>query len=252
MRLLRKIRVAVTPRSWYLKTRLSNGAVVYGENRAGYGGRGIYIHRDAIEPEFQQLERFLGPTGVFVDIGANTGIYTLKAAKRYSNNGTVLAIEPFPEVAAALYHSIQANGFTNVRLRNLCVGDRTEARTLWMNAARPNTFSLVEKSSNARGLSVLAVSLDDLFEWERLDRLDYLKIDAEGAEREIFSGAAKTVERHRPIIQAEVSARYFAADLSGYSIFQARDSMNVVYMPDEHPKARLPEKLGWNKVKNQA
>lgn len=65
MRIARKVRVASTPRSWFLKTKLSNGAVVYGRNRAGYGGRGVYIFRDLIEPEFQQLENFLGSSGVF-------------------------------------------------------------------------------------------------------------------------------------------------------------------------------------------
>src|SRR5215208_1443148 len=120
--LLRKTRVALTPRSWLLKTRLSNGAVVYGKNRAGYGGRGIYVLRDLVEPEFQHLERFLGTSGVFVDVGASTGIYTLKMAKHFGNDGVVLAIEPFPDTIATLYRSVAANGFTNVRLRNLAVG----------------------------------------------------------------------------------------------------------------------------------
>lgn len=43
-------------------------------NRPGYGGRGFYIFRDAIEPEFEHLLEFLTPGGVFVEIGANTGI----------------------------------------------------------------------------------------------------------------------------------------------------------------------------------
>lgn len=250
MKTLRKIRVALTPKSWFLKSRLSNGAVVYGKNQTGYGGRGIYVFRDSIEPEFQQLEKFLGPGGVFVDIGANTGIYTLKAAKHFDNSGVVLAIEPFPEVLATLHRSVQANDFTNVRLRNLGVGARTEVRTLWMNSAKPHSFSLVDKVEDARGLSVLTVSLDDLCRWEKLDRLDYLKIDAEGAEQEILSGAAKTIEKYRPIIQAEISARYFVAGLADYLTFRAPGSQNLVYIPNEHEKIRLPEEMGWSRVES--
>ncbi len=250
MTIMRKVRVALTPRSWFLKTELSNGAVVYGRNRAGYGGRGIYIFRDSIEPEFQQLEKFLGSSGVFVDIGANIGVYTLKAAKHFGDSGTVLAIEPSPDVLATLYQSVQCNDFSNVRLRNLCVGARTGVRTLWMNSARPNSFSLVEKNEGAQGLSVLTVSLDDLFEWEKLARLDYLKIDVEGAEREIFSGATSTIKNHRPIVQAEVIEKHFIAELPDYSIFQAPGSPNVVYIPNEHEKIRLPKELGWSKIES--
>lgn len=120
-----------------------------------------------------------------------------------------------------------------------------------MNSAKPNSFSLVDKAEGAQGLSVLKVSLDDLFRWGKLERLDYLKVDAEGAEQEIFSGGAGTINNYRPIIQAEVTTKHFIAELPDYSIFQAPDGLNVVYMPNEHEKIHLPEKLGWSKIENQ-
>jgi len=64
---LRKVRVALTPRHWLLRTRLACGATVCGQNRAGYGGRYIYIFGESIEPEFEHLEKFLVPGGVMVD-----------------------------------------------------------------------------------------------------------------------------------------------------------------------------------------
>ncbi|RLE24380.1 MAG: hypothetical protein DRJ65_09960 [Acidobacteria bacterium] len=244
--LLRKIRVAITPRRWLLKTRLANGAVVFGKNRAGFGGRGIYVFRDLIEPEFQHLEEYLEPTGVFVDIGANTGIYTIKAAQHYSKNGgVVVAIEPFLDVLNILNHSIQVNGFTNVRLRNFCAGDRTGTGTLWRNFKKPNLFSLVRRDEQASCLPTLVVALDDLMIWEGLNRLDYLKIDVEGAEQQVLLGAKETIEKFRPIIQMEVSIRDVAVDLPDYSVFQAPESPNRIYIPDEHPKIELPGQLGW-------
>jgi FkbM family methyltransferase len=246
--LLRKIQIALTPKGWLLKTRLSNGAVVYGKNLSGFGGRGIYVYRDAIEPEFEHLEKFLDRTGVFVDVGANTGIYTLKAAKHYGNQGTVIALEPFPDVAATLHHSIQANGFTNVRLRNFCAGAKTTAATFWMNLGSPHSFSLVKSDETAACLSTLTVALDDLFTWEGLDRLDYLKIDAEGAEAQVLAGAAKLLEKHRPILQMEVWLSEVAFDLADYSIFQAPHGPNKIYIPNESPKIQVPQQLGWTQV----
>ena len=229
-----------------MKTRLANGAWVFGMNRAGFGGRGISVFRDSIEPEFQHLEEFLESSGVFVDIGANTGIYTIKAAQHYSKkNGAVLAVEPFLDVLIVLSHSISVNGFTNVRLRNFCVGDHTGPGTLWRNFKKPNLFSLVQRDEQASCLPVLVVTLDDLMVWEGLDRLDYLKIDVEGAEQQVLLGAIKTIEKFRPIIQMEVSIRDVAVDLPDYSVFQAPESPNRMFIPDEHPKIHLPEQLGW-------
>ena len=116
--LLRKIRVAVTPRNWFLKAKLPDGSVIFGQNRPGFGGRGIYIFRELIEPEFRHLEKFLVRDGVFLDVGASTGIYTIKAARHVGGNGTVVAMEPFPEILAVLYHSVNVNGLAGPRAEN--------------------------------------------------------------------------------------------------------------------------------------
>src|SRR5262245_9425416 len=131
--ILRMVRIALTPRDRLLETRLSNGAIVRGKNRPGHGGRGIYVYGDAIEPELEHLEELPGRTGVFIDVGANTGAYALKAAKHFGGDGLVVAIEPFPEVAAVLHQNVLLNRFSNVRVRALCVASETGARTLWLN-----------------------------------------------------------------------------------------------------------------------
>ncbi len=251
---LRKVRVALTPQNWWLQAKLSNGTVVRGKNRPGYGGRGIYIFRDAIEPEFEHLLEFLVPSGVLVDVGANTGIYTLKSAQRLSESGgQVVALEPFPEMLAALQHNVEANGLTNVRLRNVCAGDHTHAASFWRNFGKPNTFSLTQLDDQATSLSVLVVALDDLLTWEGLTRLDYLKIDAEGAEGLIIAGAQATIEKFRPIIQTEINLVDAHLSFPNYSAFQvAPGSVNRLFIPNESSKIDIPAKLGWIKVESTA
>lgn len=245
-RFLRKIRIALTPRRRFLKTRLASGAVVFGRNRAGFGGRGIYVFRDSIEPEFQHLEDFLDPSGVFIDIGANTGIYTIKAAHHFcKSDGVVLAIEPCLETLTVLNRSIEANGFSNVRLRNFCAGEYTGPGQLWKNFERPNLFSLVRRDQEASSISVLTVALDELVSWEGLNRVDYVKIDVEGAEFQVVAGGMKTIERFRPIMQMEVTISDPAIDLPDYSVFQAPQSPNKVYIPNEHSALHMAERNGW-------
>lgn len=250
MQFFRKVRVALSPRESLLKTTLSNGAVVYGKNRTGFGGRGIYVLREEIEPEFTHLEQFLDTDGVFLDIGANTGIYTIKAAKHYSaGSGLVIAMEPFPDVLATLYRSIQANGFHNVHLRNACAGASTGTASFWLNAGTPHTFSLLKRDNAASSLSSLVLSVDDLLRWEGVERLDYMKIDVEGAEAVVLEGAKESIARFRPIIQAEITINELNFTLDNYATFRAApDSPNNVYIPLESSKIAVAERLGWKRL----
>jgi FkbM family methyltransferase len=248
---LRKVRVALTPRSALLRTRLQNGAIVEGYNRAGYGGRGIYVFGEALEPELYNLQCFLGPGNVFVDVGANVGVFTVKAAKEVGDGGLVIAIEPFIESVFRLSQNVRANGYTNVRVRNFCIGQNTEHARLYLNRGRPNHFSLVPNSGgNADSVSVLSVSLDDLCRWENLKRLDYLKIDAEGAEAAILEGGQDAIRRFRPIVQVEVTICKSSMGLGlDYRRFAVPNSMNNLFIPAENTKAlETATKLGWAEI----
>ncbi len=247
-KLLKKIRIALTPRSWLLKTKLSDNIVVYGKNCAGFGGRGLYLSGDDIEPELQYLQLLLEPGGVFVDVGSCVGVYSLKAAKYIGEAGVVLALEPFPDVLSILYKNVRANGFTNIRLRNICAGETTESSSLWMNSNKPNSFSLVKSDAGASSISTFTMALDDLFKYEKLDRLDYLKVDAEGAEQKVLEGAHKILKKYRPIIQLEVTKNVDFSLPDSYSMFQISGSPNTVSIPNESSKIGLPEKLGWDAV----
>lgn len=248
-KVMRMTRVALTPRGMRIQTRFPDGLMVTGRNIKGYGGRGIYISRESVEPEFGFLNRFVNKDDVFVDVGANTGIYTLKAAKASGPGGTVLSLEPFPEMLADLAYNVKLNGFTNVRLRGLCAAGKTAPDSFWTNFGKPNSFSLVKRDQHASTFSVLKVSLDDLFAMEGLARCDYIKIDAEGAEQEIIEGARHIVETYRPVIQAEVTIANFNVELDDYAVFQAsypngNPSPNKLFIPKESPKIKVALELG--------
>lgn len=241
---LRKIRLALTPRNSILQTRLSNGAVVTGYNREGFGGRGAYLFRDHLEPELSSLQCFLRPGFVVVDIGANVGVYSLKAAKEVGDNGLVIAVEPFIETASRLSKNGQANGYRNLRVRNIALGPSTREVQLYLNNGRPNSFGLIQ-SGAAESVSVLSVALDDLCRWEGLKRLDYLKIDAEGMEEQILAGGRKTVDRFRPIIQVEITKAMSSLPRQ-YLRFSAPRSPNCVFIPAENDQATsVAVSLGW-------
>lgn len=244
-RYLKLFKIAVTPRNRLLKTKLSNGVIIYGYNRAGYGGRGIYLYKDNIEPEFKHLDSFLEKGDVFIDIGANSGIFTLKAAKIVNTAGLVFAFEPEIELLNVLNFSIKANNFSNVRIRNFCIGEKTSERTFWQNDNKPNIYSFDKKSEEAKPFSIFTAKLDDITAWENISKISYLKIDAEGAENEILLGAKNCINRFRPIIQAEGLPCDINFPSEKYNAYLFKNGINTLYIPKEHKKNATALKLGW-------
>ena len=248
---LRAARVALSPPSVVLRSRLRNGAIVEGPNRPGHGGRGVYLFGELLEPELFHLQDLLRPGDVFFDVGANVGVFTIKAAREVGAEGTVVAIEPSVETAHQLQENVRLNGFKNVRVRVLAAGSITSTDTFYLNCAKPNSYSLL-RVGDPESVSVLKVSLDDLCRWEQIDRLDYIKIDAEGAEAEVLAGAAESIRTYRPVIQVETTICPSAFP-SGYQQFVIAGSPNALFIPEESRRiCAMVTSLGWSDVSAQA
>jgi hypothetical protein len=83
---------------------------------------------------------------------------------------------------------------------------------------------------------------------EGLDRLDYVKIDVEGAEAQVLAGARETLKKYRPILQLEINQEEATLDLPDYSEWQWPGGPNKVCIPDENPKNEVARQLGWQKI----
>ena len=243
--LFRRLFMAVMPKSYILKTKLEDGLIIMGTNRSGYGGRGIYLQREGLEYEFQHLHEFISETDNFLDIGANTGIYSLKAAK-YAKKGTVISLEPQIEMLSMLERSAAENGFDNIRLRNFAASNRVGATQLCLLNGKPNSASIVANNQRDKSISVMTVTVDLLMDWEKIERIDYIKIDAEGAESMILNGASKTISRCRPLIQCEDNiVNMKEITLEGYITLKHPVSINVVFVPTDHKKLNVFLKMGF-------
>lgn len=225
--------IAVSGGNTMLPTRLGKNLVIRGRNLPGYGGRGIYLLGDRVEPEIAVVRRLLKPGDVFIDVGSAIGVYSLIAAELVGSEGIVLALDPNPELACMLIENANRNGLQNIRMRIIAASNNCGERTLWLNAGEPNVFSL-NRLTDAPGRSVLAVSLDELMGWERLSRVNYLKIDAEGEEPRILAGEHKLVSTFRPYIQREYFGNRISQELlPDYRQFQLPDSFNRLHIPAE-------------------
>jgi hypothetical protein len=98
---------------------------------------------------------------------------------------------------------------------------------------------------HALRVSTLTVSLDDLFRWEGLDRLDFLKLDAVGSEADVLRGGDETITKYRPIIQLQATLTDVSVEQSDYTCFRAPRSTVKFYIPNDHVKIEIPAQLGW-------
>jgi FkbM family methyltransferase len=186
--------------------------------------------------ELAFVERFLQPGMTVLDIGAHHGLYTLLAAKRVGPLGKVWSFEPSTRERKALKMHLRMNLCTNVNVQDAAVGDESGEATLhvveaWAggcNSLRPP--DIPAQTSVAK---VKVIRLDDWLAQNGGQRVDFIKLDVEGAEWGVLKGAAKLLaERPRPVILAEVQdlrtapwgypAREIVGELerSGYEWFQ--------------------------------
>jgi FkbM family methyltransferase len=132
-----------------------------------------------------------------VDIGANHGYYSLLMAACTGASGRVLAIEPNPRLGSLLERTLEVNGFqTYSQVLQKAVSD-TPMNNVNLIIPRQRGINATICGTAAEGdeiLEVETVTLDEITQdWPRVD---FVKIDAEGAEEAIFRGMHATARRN--------------------------------------------------------
>ena len=209
----------------------------------------VFLLRDKVEPEVRYLEKFLRPGDVFVDVGANIGLFTLKAARFASR---VVAAEPGAAAGRQLADNLALNGFRNVTIVPKAISDTEGKAALFHNPLGddPQAFSLINDGTSSESEEVEITTLDRLVTEFGLERVDCLKIDVEGAEDRVIKGAAGTLGRFHPAVIFEMNcptllkdggdpaAAWVALGALGYGFFQLQDDGTLT------PLATRPTRFG--------
>jgi FkbM family methyltransferase len=143
------------------------------------------------------------PLGCTVlDIGANVGNHTLFYA-HYSHAYRIYPFEPNPRARDLLLKSIELNPAAAPRIDLSHVSTAVGARKSLVSVSEMQVGNLGGTSFTvAEGGDFPCLPLDDLtFEGE----IGFIKIDVEGMELDVLSGARKLLERHRPVLYVEVN-----------------------------------------------
>jgi FkbM family methyltransferase len=149
----------------------------------------------------QLIQRFLCPGDVFVDVGANLGLHTLAAARAMQGCGKIIAFEPYGPTKCLFEKSVWINGFSEITdIHQAAVSNTTGHQKLFLGATSGHhslfpvdaPYEILSKS-----VEVPLVRLDDIILADQ--KVNLIKIDAEGAELEIIDSAAPVIERNPDI-----------------------------------------------------
>lgn len=154
------------------------------------------------------LNHFLKAGDIFIDVGANIGLFTLIAARRVIPGGCVYAFEPTRMVFERLRENIALNRCNNVNVYRWALSDTESQRQLYQSEDGFDAWnSLVKpvKEENYSQETVDCRQLDDVVANDKLiGRVALIKIDVEGWETRVLQGACRTLSRgDAPVLLVE-------------------------------------------------
>jgi FkbM family methyltransferase len=185
---------------WHLATR--GAAVPFAIRCCGYDLKlalDEQIQRDIALGQFELeesgwVEAFLQPGMVFVDVGANIGLYSLLAASRVGSQGKVIAFEPSPYCHDRFQATVTANAISQIAIERTALGDAPGELDLVVEHQGLHSPSFLAKEGDLR-YRVPVTTFDAYLARSGLGHVDLMKIDVEGFEPNVIRGAAAALRR---------------------------------------------------------
>jgi FkbM family methyltransferase len=145
------------------------------------------------------------------DIGGDQGIYTLFFSRRVGETGKVFTFEPNPASYRRIITNVELNGFKNVQVKNIALGDKPGKVKLVFPEFDPGRGSadegITQQIAGERTAQIIEAQLntvDSLIAAKELPRPDFAKIDVEGFERPVLVGMRQTIDRWHPRLFIEI------------------------------------------------
>ena len=158
---------------------------------------GSNLMNGGYEPQMAEvLARHLQPGGVFIDLGANEGYFSVIASRLVGPAGAVIAVEPQSRLQPVIQTNLTANGCGNVQVIRCVVAEKTETRRLALagsiNTGSSSLFPQAKYSLPTE--AVQSLSLSELLARAGVADCDLMKVDIEGAEYDVFMTAGDVLK----------------------------------------------------------
>lgn len=157
--------------------------------------------------------------GVFFDIGANIGSYTLIAAEQCS--ALIYSFEPHPGTFQQLKNNVDLNKYGNVKLFNIAIG--AEDGNIYLTDNPGSSTNHIETNKNANTIEIVCWRADNFCSTNQIEP-DFVKMDVEGFEFDVIKSFA---ERLR-------SVKVLFVEINGLSDLRSHGQQEIVDYLNEH------------------
>lgn len=168
-----------------------------------YVGKSLDLYGEFSESEVSLFREIVKPGDIVLEAGANIGSHTLFLARAVGQGGRVLAFEPQQRVHQMLCANLALNELFNVDPLQCGLGARADVMQVprYVLDQEINIGGVaLSEGVGQPGYETVAIRTIDSFQ---LPRLDFLKVDVEGMEHDVLTGARETIGRCRPIMYLE-------------------------------------------------
>jgi FkbM family methyltransferase len=185
------------------------------------------------EPDFEALGQYVSQGDWVIDIGANVGHYTVRLANLVGPRGRVFAFEPVPTTFSLLSANVIRSKCNNVSLLNAAASSNStlvnmEVPCFESGIANYYRASINSNKSGGQGFSVFTLPIDC---FNLSNKINFIKIDAEGHEPEVLSGLWGLIEKDLPTLLIETVDEETKSRLLklGYSEDSLEGSPNKIF-----------------------
>lgn len=183
---------------------LRGNVVLYNNHGVFFCGNNILtvytVNKNNEKHLYPYIYRF---SGVFIDVGAHIGKYTVPAA--FERPTTVIAIEPDPFNFELLEENISRNMLSNVIPINKGAYSSAGKIPFYTTEAGEGMHSIYRQPESRQEATIEVDTLDHIFDELQLNKpVTLIKIDVEGAEYEVLKGAEKILQQFHPDLIIEV------------------------------------------------
>jgi FkbM family methyltransferase len=171
-------------------------------------GRNIF-RSGCYEPNiFAYLKTKLKEGMVFLDVGANFGLYTVWAARQVGRTGKVISLEPSTRDYDRLQYNVRLNSLKNVQALPVGASDSNRMAKFHISgddAPGQNTLGgfVYQDVSEKQTVDIQLKKIDDILSELRVEHVDVVKIDVEGHEYNVLKGMRSVLERDHPVLVVE-------------------------------------------------
>ncbi len=199
--------------------KLSNSFELFGKKLYYFTSNGHYGRKQNYEAllfsanslvkmDQYHAREFVRKDSIVFDIGAACGLFSIVAAQ-IAKDGRVFAFEPSNSFS---FLKKNALAYQNIGPYNLALGDKNGHKKFICSNKAPFCSHLEDSCMlrddidiNNKTVGVKVETIDSFVKRKRISRVDFIKIDAEGYEKQILKGAKKTIKHCKPVI---VTAAY--------------------------------------------